>query len=69
MAEMDLRELVARALFQEKFRLRRWDGAAERSWQKKHCYERADEAIRRAGVKAGTCRVEMLPERERENVR
>ena len=44
----DLRELVARALFNDRFRLREWDHAKE--WHKKVLYRRADEALRRAGL-------------------
>lgn len=45
---MELRELIARTLFNAQFRLRDWDHAKD--WHRKALYLRADEAMRRAGV-------------------
>ena len=46
--EVELREIVGRALFRSAFRRRDWDTA--KPYMKKVMYARADEAIRRAGV-------------------
>ena len=46
--EVALRDIIARALFRDTFRLRDWDNT--RGYQKQIMYKRADEAIRRAGV-------------------
>lgn len=46
---VELRDVVARCLFRDKYRLRDFDNA--KSYLKKVCYMRADESIRRAGVK------------------
>lgn len=45
---MDVRELLARSLFSDRFRLRLWDTA--KLWQKQTSYQKADEALRRAGI-------------------
>ena len=46
--ETNLREVLARALFQDTYRLRRWESA--NVYLERTFYRRADEAIRRAGV-------------------
>lgn len=46
--KIELRELVARTLFNDAFRLRNWEVAKE--WHKKVLLKRADEALRRAGL-------------------
>lgn len=46
--EVELREIIGRALFRSAFRLRDWETA--KPYLKKVMYARADEAIRRAGV-------------------
>ena len=45
----DLREIVARALWRDRFRLREWDHA--KAYLKATTYRKAEEAIKRAGVK------------------
>jgi len=45
---MELRELVARSLFNDEKRLRMWDSA--KLWMKQTYLKKADEALRRAGV-------------------
>ena len=59
-----LRDLIARTLFNETFRLRNWEQAKE--WQKKVLYKRADEAMRRAGVENVKIKTELTPT---ENIR
>ena len=44
----ELRDVLARALFQDTYRLRRWESA--NVYLERTFYRRADEAIRRAGV-------------------
>ena len=46
---VELRDVVARALFQTQYRLRDFTGA--KPYLKKVMYMRADDAIKRAGVK------------------
>lgn len=62
--KMDLRELVARTLFNDQFRLRNWDQAKD--WHKKVLYKRADEALRRSGVENVSFDTKVS---QRENVR
>lgn len=45
---MELRELVARALFNHQLRLRDWDHS--KPWLQKTFLSKADEALRRSGV-------------------
>lgn len=61
---MELRDLLARALFNDAFRLRNWESAKE--WHKKVLYRRADEALRRAGVSNVKVRTQV---KQTENVR
>ncbi len=52
---MELRDFLAQCLWQDQFRLRTWATAKE--WQKKQAYKRADEALKRSGVKNGALEV------------
>ena len=46
--ELELRDVLARALFQDNYRLRRWEGRS--TYLDRLFYKRADEAIRRSGL-------------------
>lgn len=46
---MRLKELLAKTLFQDKFRLRKWESS--KPWAKAICVQRAEEALKRSGVK------------------
>lgn len=56
---IELREIIARILFQDRYRLRTWESMKDFSPIKKQCYEKADEAIRRAGLKNMKLRVQV----------
>jgi len=45
---MDLKELLARSMFQDVMRLRNWESA--KPWQRGTYLRKATEAMRRAGV-------------------
>lgn len=46
--EVALRDIIARSLFRDSFRMRDWESA--KPYMKQVMWKRADEAIRRAGV-------------------
>lgn len=52
--DVEIRDIVARALFNARWKLRKWDGA--NPYQKKLFVRLADDALRRAGVKNMTVR-------------
>ena len=63
--DVELRDLIARALFRDSFRMRSWDSA--KGYLQQTMYKRADEAIKRAGVENVTVPVNVSKYGTREN--
>ena len=63
--DVELRDLIARTLFRDSFRMRNWDSA--KGYLQLSMYKRADEAIKRAGVENVTVPVNVSKYGVREN--